>query len=80
MRLYIYLYILVHIPIDIHWTYLSRQITSVETSQEPASVQHQILTATVKMFLKVPQALAENSLEWLKGKIDQPETMLFFPP
>ena len=57
--------------------------------QEPASVQHQILTATVKMFLKVPQAVArhrlsqivpETSLDWFMGNRQSGKPGFFIHP
>ena len=85
------MYHILHISTYGHPLDLSQNIiiTAVASSEEPASVQ-QILTATVKMFLKVPQAVAQmsqmvtdctrNIIGLVYGKIDKPEAMFFHSP
>lgn len=90
--LHVNMYHILHISTYGHPLDLSQNIiiTAVASSEEPASVQHQILTATVKMFLKVPQAVAQmsqmvtdctrNIIGLVYGKIDKPEAMFFHSP
>jgi hypothetical protein len=86
------MYHILHISTYGHPLDLSQHIiiTALASSEEPPSVQHQILTATVKMFLKVPQAVAQmsqmvtdctrNIIGLVYGKIDKPEAMFFHSP